>query len=218
MENEKLCLKWNDFQRNLQTSFRELRVDTDFTDVTLACEDQSFKAHKVILSASSPFFKKLLKVHPHPQPLIYMRGMKSADLLAIVDFLYCGEANVLQENLDSFLAIAEELQLKGFSGQGSGNVNVDTNLPKSLAKRIEPVFKKELKTPISTGFDTSKPDDQLNANEFDQANRSVSLTSLFVEELNEKVEAMLEKTQNLMGNGRRCCMFVKCVEKGENIK
>ena len=50
-----------------------------------------------------------------------MRGLKSADLLAIVDFLYCGEAKVYQENLDYFLAIAEELQLKGFMG----NVNSD---------------------------------------------------------------------------------------------
>ena len=46
-----------------------------------------------------------------------MRGMKSEDLVAIVDFLYCGEANVYQENLDSFLAIAEELKLKGLMGQ-----------------------------------------------------------------------------------------------------
>ena len=52
MTNEKLCLKWNDFQ----VSFGELRDDTDFTDVTLACEDQSIKAHKVVLSACSPFF------------------------------------------------------------------------------------------------------------------------------------------------------------------
>ena len=69
--------------------------------------------HKVILAASSPFFKKLLERNKHVHPLFYMRGLKSEDLLAIIDFLYCGEANVFQENLDSFLSIAEELQLKG---------------------------------------------------------------------------------------------------------
>ena len=73
MTDEKLCLKWNDFQDLVQASFAELRADTDFTDVTLACEDQNIKTHKVILSACSPFFKKLLKTYPHPQPLIYMR-------------------------------------------------------------------------------------------------------------------------------------------------
>ena len=96
-------------------SFRE---DNDFADMTLACEDgQQVEAHKVILAASSPFFRKLLGRNKHPHPLIYMRGMKSDDLLAIVDFLYRGETNVLQENLDSFLVMAEELQLKGLVGK-----------------------------------------------------------------------------------------------------
>ena len=113
--SEKLCLKWNDFQENVNTAFGSFREDIDFADVTLACEDgQQVEAHKVILAASSsPFFRNLLKRNQHPHPLIYMRGVKSEDLLAIVDFLYCGEANVFQENLDSFLAIAEELKLKG---------------------------------------------------------------------------------------------------------
>ena len=116
--SEKLCLKWNDFQDNIKESFGNLREDNDFADVTLACEDgQQVEAHKVILAASSPFFQKLLGRNKHPHPLIYMRGMKSEDLLAIVDFLYCGEANVFQDNLDSFLAIAEELQLKGLMGK-----------------------------------------------------------------------------------------------------
>ena len=122
MTSEKLCLQWNDFQDVVQVSFRELRTDNDFTDVTLACEDQSIKAHKVVLSACSPFFKKLLKTHSHPQPLIYMKGIKSSSLTAIIDFLYLGEANVFQEELDSFLALAEELQLKGLEGNSEGKV------------------------------------------------------------------------------------------------
>ena len=115
MTDEKLCLKWNDFQDIVQTSFADLKSDTDFTDVTLACEDQSIKAHKVILSACSPFFRKLLKTHSHPHPLIYMRGMKSNDLTALVDFIYLGEASVFQDHLESFLALAEELELRGFN-------------------------------------------------------------------------------------------------------
>ena len=124
MTDERLRLKWNDFENLVQASFAELRTDTDFTDVTLACEDQSIKAHKVVLSACSPFFKKLLKSHPHPQPLICMRGIKSGDLNAIVDFIYFGEASVFQEGLESFLAVAEELQLKGFDGSSKENLPV----------------------------------------------------------------------------------------------
>ena len=116
--SEKLCLQSNDCQENIKSAFGNLREDNDFTDVTLACEDgQQVEAHKVILAASSPFFQKLLGRNKHPHPLIFMRGVNSDDILAIVDFLYRGEANVFQENRDSFLAIAEELQLKGLMGK-----------------------------------------------------------------------------------------------------
>ena len=127
MANEKLCLKWDDFQDVLQASVGELRDDTDFTDVTLACEDQSVKAHKVILSACSPFFKRLLKSYPHPQPLVYLRGIKAAEMVAIVDFIYHGEANIFQEQLEGFLALADEFELKGLSGNSE---EVASELPK----------------------------------------------------------------------------------------
>ena len=117
---EKLCLQWNDFKENITSSFRNLREDREFTNVTLACEDgQQIEAHKVVLSSSSPFFMELLKKTKHPHPLIYMRGLRSEDLETIMDFLYFGEANVLQENLNTFLALAEELRLKSLTGGGA---------------------------------------------------------------------------------------------------
>ena len=113
---EKLCLQWNDFRDNISSSFGDLRDDKEFTDVTLACEDgQQVEAHKVVLISSSPFFWNLLKRNKHPHPLVYMRGLKYENLLSMVDFLYRGEANVYQENLDTFLAMADELQLKGLA-------------------------------------------------------------------------------------------------------
>ena len=124
----------DDFQNIVETSFGELRSSNDFTDITLACEDESIKAHKVVLSACSPFFKRLLKTHSHPQPLIFMRGIKSADLAAIVDFIYLGEANIFQEQLESFLALAEELELKGLSGNSE---EVASGLPKYPPQKQE---------------------------------------------------------------------------------
>ena len=48
---EKLCLKWNDFQKNINTSVENLRGNSDFADVTLVSEDgQQVAAHKVILT------------------------------------------------------------------------------------------------------------------------------------------------------------------------
>ena len=113
-----MCLQWNDFQNNARNAFRNLREDEDFADVTLVCDDgQQVAAHKVILAASTPFFQEILRQNKHPHPLIYMRGVKLGELKSIVDFLYLGEANVHQENLDSFLAIAKDLQMKGLSNE-----------------------------------------------------------------------------------------------------
>jgi len=115
--SDKLCLKWSDFQENITTSFDGLRNDTDFSDVTLACEDgEQFEAHKVILAASSPFFQNLLRKNKDPHPMIYLKGVKSDDLVAIIDFLYCGEVNIFQANLEVFMATAEELKIKGLVG------------------------------------------------------------------------------------------------------
>ena len=115
--DQKLRLQWNDFKENFSSAVGDLRQGQDFTDVTLACEDgQQVEAHKVVLVGSSPFFQNLLKRIKNPHPLIYMRGVTADNLMAMVDFFYHGETNVYQENLDSFLVLAEELQLKGLGG------------------------------------------------------------------------------------------------------
>ena len=118
MQNsEKLCLKWKDFEDKTVSSFGQLRGNQDFTDVTLACEDgQQMEAHKFILASSSPFMMDILKRNKHSHPLIYMTGTKSKNLVAMLDFLYSGEANVDQQNLDTFLKLADELKLKGLTG------------------------------------------------------------------------------------------------------
>ena len=112
--SEKLCLQWNDFKENVNSAFGKLRDDKEFTDVTLVCEDgQQLEAHKVIMASSSPFFEKILQKSKHSGPLIYLKGVLSKDFASILNFIYFGEANVYQEDLDSLLAIAHEIKLKG---------------------------------------------------------------------------------------------------------
>jgi len=115
---EKFCLRWNDFENNISSSFRELREDKDFFDVTLACEDNQLQAHKVILSACSPFFRSVLKRNPHQHPLLYLKGVRYESVLAVLNFMYHGEVNVAQEELNTFLSVAEDLKVKGLT-QGS---------------------------------------------------------------------------------------------------
>ena len=70
--SEKLCLQWYDFKDNVNSAFKKLREDKEFTDVTLACEyGQQMEAHKVILASSSPFFEDILRKNKHPHPLHY---------------------------------------------------------------------------------------------------------------------------------------------------
>ena len=86
--SEKLCLQWNEFKENIVGSFQRLKEDHDFSDVTLVCEDgKQVEAHKVVLACSSPVLQNILKRNKHVHPLLYMRGMKSEDLLAILEFL-----------------------------------------------------------------------------------------------------------------------------------
>jgi len=125
---EKFCLKWNEFESNVSTAFRELRDDKDFFDVTLACEGNQLEAHKVILSACSPFFRAVLKRNPHSHPLLYLKGIKYEDVLAVLNFMYHGEVNIAQDELNSFLAVAEELQVKGLTQNGGAPSS--TPLPK----------------------------------------------------------------------------------------
>ena len=118
---DKFCLRWNDFESNISSAFKELREDKDFFDVTLACEDDQLQAHKVILSVCSPFFKTVLRRNRHEHPLLYLKGVKYQELVAVLNFMYHGEVNVAQEELNSFLAVAEELKVKGLTQNGSSS-------------------------------------------------------------------------------------------------
>ena len=116
MSDEKFCLKWNDFEVNLKSSFRDLRDSRDLFDMTLVCgEFHQVQAHKVILSASSPFFRDVLASNPHTNPLIFLRGISKSDLQYILDFIYHGEVSVSQNQLNNFLSVAEDLKIKGLT-------------------------------------------------------------------------------------------------------
>jgi len=138
--SEKFCLRWNDFETNISVAFRELREEKDFFDVTLACDDSQIQAHKVILSACSPFFRNVLRKNPHQHPLLYLKGVKYKELLSVLNFMYMGEVNVAQEELNSFLAVAEDLRVKGLT-QNNSDSSSDTKAksePKSSARSRDP--------------------------------------------------------------------------------
>jgi len=149
---ENFCLRWNDFESNVSGAFRDLRADSDFFDVTLGCADghssKALQAHKVILSACSSTFKQMLRDQArssaHPHPYIFLRGVSFCDLSAVLDFMYHGEVNVAQEDLNSFLAVAEELQIKGLTQKEGGEPSKKTpsQAPRPKPPTTQPAVKR----------------------------------------------------------------------------
>ena len=120
-------MKWNDFQANVSKSFSALRKEEDFFDVTLVSDDeQHIAAHKLVLSASSEFFKNILKKTSHSNPLIYLNGFSSKYLLLMMDYIYEGEIQIFQNDLDSFLETAQKLKIEGLIG-GADDTSMQNN-------------------------------------------------------------------------------------------
>ena len=121
-QEETLLLQWSDFQENLSTSVGNIRAGNDFCDVTLACEDESdtVSAHRVILASGSSFFDRVLRrTSSHPQPLVFLPGLRRRHLDSILAFLYLGWARVPQEELLDFLSAARLLGVRGLESEGS---------------------------------------------------------------------------------------------------
>ena len=162
--SEKLCLKWNDFQANYCESLRDLRGDQEFADVTIACEgDVQIEAHKIILSASSPFFRNVLKKNKHPHPLLFLKGLKNTLLVSILDFIYDGEVNIAHEDLTEFLAAAEDLKVKGLSEENKIPQQIkpvekthEVIIPRIERKPIKPMISTD-KQPFAQDYAVNQP-------------------------------------------------------------
>ena len=134
--SEKFCLKWNDFENNISRAFLDLRDEKEFFDITLVCGEtqEQVSAHKVVLAASSQFFRNILRRNPHQHPLLYLKGVKQKELVAILNFIYKGSVNIAQEELSSFLSVAEELKVKGLTqSQTQSNTNKTLHRPEKTA-------------------------------------------------------------------------------------
>ncbi|KAI4489037.1 PREDICTED: protein abrupt-like isoform X1 [Polistes canadensis] len=131
--SQQFSLRWNNYLRHITCAFGTLRTDEDLVDVTLSCEGKRIRAHKMLLSACSTYFRDLFKENPCQHPVIIFRNVKFDDLAALVDFMYRGEVNVVQEQLTSFLTTAELLAVQGLTdGTGKdkdGLVEDDLEIP-----------------------------------------------------------------------------------------
>ena len=147
--NEKFCLKWNDFESSLSRSFKELRGESDLIDVWLCSEagereeaaPAPVAAHRLVLAACSGVLRRLLRRQgPGQAPslapgVVYLRGVASQDLHNIVSFMYDGEVSIAQDQLNSFLAAAEDLQVKGLTQDKPNNADSQKSSRNSQSNR-----------------------------------------------------------------------------------
>ena len=204
----KFCLRWNDFESNIGVAFREIRGETEFCDVTLACEDSQVQAHRVILSACSPFSRSVLRRHPHQHPLLYLKGVKYKEMLAILDFMYEGEVNVAQEELNSFLAVAEELKVKGLT-QDTQKVSGSKKRKESRIRKLksEKTTKVNVKNVEAKGK-TVEVNEKVVAADLDEEHCEVKVEAAKVK-VKEPISSLLEGKVTQLEN-----MEWKCLECG----
>ncbi|XP_015599344.1 kelch-like protein 4 [Cephus cinctus] len=113
--SQQFNLRWNNHTNNILQVFLEHLSTESLVDVTLSCQGQFIKAHRMILSACSPYFQELFKHHTTKHPVIILNGIKYQDLQMMIRFMYHGEIRVQEAQLEDLLAAAETLQVKGLS-------------------------------------------------------------------------------------------------------
>lgn len=125
---EHYCVRWKGFHSNIVSALEDLKSDEAFVDVTLSCDGETIQGHKVILSACSPYFKKILKDNPCRHPVLILNDIELEVLDALMTYMYHGTVSVPQNKLQMFLKTAEALKIKGI---------VDTNSPQESATPSE---------------------------------------------------------------------------------
>lgn len=110
---EHYSLRWNNHQNHILRAFDTLLQTKTLVDVTLVCAETSIRAHKVVLSACSPFFQRVFSETPCKHPVIVLKDFRGWVVQAIVDFMYRGEISVPQERLQTLIQAGESLQVRG---------------------------------------------------------------------------------------------------------
>jgi len=113
---ELLGLDWSNYKWTLTENLKTLIRDQEFVDVTLHCEGKSLKAHKLYLSACSNYFKNILQgTNLWQHPILFLSEIPFVDLQKILEFIYCGEIQIPQSKLGSFLKSAQALKINGLN-------------------------------------------------------------------------------------------------------
>ncbi|XP_055523474.1 broad-complex core protein isoforms 1/2/3/4/5 isoform X2 [Wyeomyia smithii] len=112
---DEFALCWNNFADNIASGFQNLYDRGDLVDVTIACDRKLLKAHKIVLAICSPYFQEMFMSNPCKHPIIVLKDVSVNVMQELLQFMYQGEVNVKHTELQSFMKIAETLQIKGLT-------------------------------------------------------------------------------------------------------
>ena len=199
MTSEKFSLKWNDYQTNWSQSLSRLRNDTEMSDVTLVTEDKvKISAHKILLSFCSNVFNFILKESKQTNPLIYLGGISSVNLGFILDYIYHGEVNLYQEQLDGFLESAQKLELSGLMGVNQRNPNDQECEFKDINNSLVTLKEEEDNKPqenrmVRLHNKTPRQKVQCSTRSHPNDGKHFDVTGMTPEEIGAKIHSMYQK-------------------------
>lgn len=142
MSNDDFHFKWNSYSDHCTELLQNINNTKNFSDITLVCEDLTqINVHKVVLSACSPVFKKLISSNPHPLPLIFLRGVSREVLKSLVDFMYLGETSFSQHGMENFLKCARELEVKNLVNADDLSLGNSNESNSEIQKEVGKLFR-----------------------------------------------------------------------------
>jgi hypothetical protein len=163
---EDVCVSWREFEATAASTFKDLLSSPHFTDVTLATEDDEYvEAHRVILSASSPMFRRMFLRHEHQKPVVFLRGLAGGQLRSLLDYIYLGECSVASGQLASFLRVAGDLRVAGLAEEGEAASGSNHTKPSKMDEKL-------------TKLSSDQTETKMNESSTDQFKEDVDLSKM----------------------------------------
>ena len=204
--SEKFCLKWNDFQKNVTKSFSQLRQESGLFDVTLVSNDQlQVSAHRLVLSACSDFFKTIFHSNTHSHPLLYLDGVDNREINLMLDYIYQGEVQIYQENLDRFLQIAEKFKLDGLLAEAGKSENHYNDYNEGIDPQTDPQGSEIVKTDVYNEY-------------VKDMSTKIKIAYPAFEANNSEVESKFEELVVRENSMHRCTVCQKEMKKPSDMK
>ncbi|XP_042227453.1 longitudinals lacking protein, isoforms H/M/V-like isoform X5 [Homarus americanus] len=110
-----LSLKWNNHRSTFFHVLSTIRSKESYCDVTIACDGKFYPVHKLVLSTCSDYFEQMFERTNCKHPIIVLKDIRHEELEALLNYMYVGEVNVLQNELAGLIKAAECLMIKGLA-------------------------------------------------------------------------------------------------------